>query len=521
VEQRLPPKPYAPLVWVLIGLVVGYAWAEVGSAAGAVGLKLALAVAALCGAVLVKPRQGLYAALAIAVAGCFYYEWAAARAQELSGSVAPHEATMTLEIRQRFALKETGGTAAGVGIIVEAPAEPELVGRKIAYFTRWGITEPCERGSRVELRGILRAVEPPAKTNPFAAKSTAASSTKAQDAGFEEYLWSQHIPYRLERARANAVVAVAPWPLHIVEASRRWVIATLERGHPYGEGLLPAMVTGAKAEMSRDQTRAFVRSGTYHLVAVSGMNLMVVAGLLWGVGRLARLPKVALGLTVVGALYFYAQVTGATPSVMRAFGMVALAVAAGLLRRQANLWPVVVLAAVGSLILEPLALWHGGWRLSFGVVAGLVLGMNAVERSAAGRWPKGWAGDALKAVAVSLVACLSVAPMTAAYWGLAQPYGFVLNTFAVFLAGWVTLLGSASVMLGWLPWVPEALNTVGGWVIWAIEWFIKAYLALPASAIEIPWWPSWAGGVGTLVILGGLYFWAQKSRPSQYEEYKP
>lgn len=501
-DWRPPARPFAPLVWLVTALGIGYAWAEYGAGVGGVASKVALMLAALAGmvaSVRTKSENGqwrrmtkVFLWVALVVAGNFYYSAAAARADIAAGSVAPRESSVVVEIRQRFALKEEKGYAAGVGVIVAAPDyDKEIVGNKIAYACAWKLPQPCERGMQVRMEGIVEGV-------------------RRGREGFEDYLWGQHVPFKMRRGVAVGIVNDAPWPMKIVEASRRWVIKTLERGEPYGAGLLPAMVMGAKAEMTKNQTQDFVRSGTYHLVAVSGMNVMVVAALLWFIARAVGMPLATAGVVVVGVLYFYAQVTGATASVMRAWGMVTLAVAAAVSKRQANLWPIVVLAAAGSLLLEPLSLWHGGWRLSFGVVAGMVLGMGALERWAGKSWPRGFGGEVLKALAVSAVAGLAVAPMTAAYWGIAQPWGFVLNAAAVALAGWVTLLGSVSILLGWLPWVSELLNTAAGWIIWGIEWLIKTYLSLPGSSVEVPWWPDWAGGVATVVLLSLLWVAAWK-----------
>jgi hypothetical protein len=66
---------------------------------------------------------------------------------------------------------------------------------------------------------------------------------------------------------------------HAVEVSRSWVIATLEWRKRYGEGLLPAMGDGSQKR--RDGTKPdqnFVRSGTYHLVALQRDECYVVRG---------------------------------------------------------------------------------------------------------------------------------------------------------------------------------------------------------------------------------------------------
>ena len=186
--------------------------------------------------------------------------------------------------------------------------------------------------------------------------------------------------------------------------------------------------------------------------------------------------------------------------------MVSLGLGAWALRRQMNLWAVVVLAALISLIIEPLSFMHAGWRLSFGVVSGIVLGMGAIERWGRLQNLRGVLGWIVNLCVISIIAGISVAPMTAAYWGLAQPLGFIVNAIAVTLASGVTVLGTLSWLVAWIPGASALINDLAYLLLRGIDLAIEGYLRLPGSAVEVP--QAKALGVeiwGTLLVLGAFY----------------
>jgi len=403
-----------------------------------------------------------------------------------------------LKVIQRFALKEELGFAAGLGVLERSTLGYLQPGERVYFSARWGLEEPLERGSILSIKGVI-------------------APTKLGGEGFDEYLERSHISWRLERAKVLHVAKPAPFDMRIIEALRRGTIATLERnfGEEKSNGLLSAMVIGARAEISKAQKEAFLRSGTMHLLAISGLNVMVVAGLIVWVGRLLGLRGVALAFAVAEGTYLYAQIAGGAPSVMRAWGMVFFGAVGYALRRQVKVWPVLILTAIASLMVEPLSLWHAGWRLSFGVVAGMVLGMGALERLLPTQRLPFWLHGVWQSVAVSIIAGISVFPMTAVYFGLWQPWGWALNAVVVLLAGWITILGFCSMLLFFLPIVPEALNTVSGWLLSAMEWLIDSYLKLPGAVAEVKL-PDYVEWVGSLALLGAFYILARLAKKKEF-----
>lgn len=495
-------RPYAPLVWVVLGIFAGYgaaqAWPECVGSSWGTAAALAISIGGIIlGGRAWKRKPLRHLGIVLAVAGLAALAYHSVDKRQRTDLAAPMEATVDVRIKQRFALRAESGRVSGLGQALRvSPDLGSLSNPNIYYSARWELPETMRREDVVRFRGLL---------SPIANNHDAS--------GFDGYLEKSHVQWKLNYATAMEVVEPSPLWMQGVESMREGAIATLSRSWGPNNGLLPAMVIGAKAEISKQQKENFVRSGTMHLLAISGLNVMVVAAGFILLGKLLRFRGLGLAVAVVIATGLYAQIAGAAPSVMRAWGMVAVGSLGYAMRRQVNVWSVVVLTALISLVVEPLSLWHAGWRLSFGVVAGMVLGMNAFERIARiERLPR-WGANLVRAVMVSIIAGVSVAPMTAVYFGLAQPWGWALNTVSVIIASWVTLLGMASLLLGWLPWVPEALNTVANGLLGLLEQAIGLYLHIPGAVLEVHA-PQWVEVAGTLSILTIFYilarFWPRR-----------
>lgn len=136
--------------------------------------------------------------------------------------------------------------------------------------------------------------------------------------------------------------------------------------------LLAGILLGVESRIPPDVEDAFNRTGTSHVIAISGFNITIVAGLLvglfgrwWGPRRGALAAAVGIGL--------YTVLVGAEASVVRAAlmgGLALLARQAG--RRQDGLNSLALVAAVMAAF-NPLILWDVGFQLSFAATLGLVL----------------------------------------------------------------------------------------------------------------------------------------------------
>lgn len=155
---------------------------------------------------------------------------------------------------------------------------------------------------------------------------------------------------------------IALWRSHI-HAS---IIAKIHQLWPTSQAtLLDAMVLGEESFLRNSTRTEFQRSGTYHLLVVSGMNLSILAIAIFWILRRLRLGPVVAAVTTVAVSFAYAFVVGVGPPVWRAALMLAIYLGARLLYRGRNMLNAIGAAAIGVLIADPEALFGASFQLTF------------------------------------------------------------------------------------------------------------------------------------------------------------
>jgi competence protein ComEC len=146
--------------------------------------------------------------------------------------------------------------------------------------------------------------------------------------------------------------------------------------------LMDAMVLGEESFLRNATRTEYQRSGTYHVLVVSGMNLSILAfAIFWALRQFRVDPAIAAIATVVVS-FAYAFVVGVGPPVWRAALMLATYLGARLLYRERNMMNAIGAAALGVLIVGPNALFGASFQLTFlavFIIAGI--GSPILERT--------------------------------------------------------------------------------------------------------------------------------------------
>jgi len=140
--------------------------------------------------------------------------------------------------------------------------------------------------------------------------------------------------------------------------------------------MLAAMITGDRAWLQRRTRIGFERTGSFHLLVVSGLHLAIFAGIIFWLAQRIRLPRLpAAVLTIAGALA-YAVFTGFGQPVQRSFWMVTLYLTGRLLWRDRSALNAIGFAALCLLAANPPSLFDAGFQmtlLSVLAIAGIAM----------------------------------------------------------------------------------------------------------------------------------------------------
>lgn len=242
--------------------------------------------------------------------------------------------------------------------------------------------------------------------------------------------------------------------------ARHWARGRLAALVPPGteQGFVRAMVLGDRSGLDPATEEAFRASGTYHIVAISGAQVALLAGLLlWPLRRLGVGP-LPTALAVSGALVFYAHLVGGDVPVARAAVMAIVVVLGRGLDLEADLVNLLGLAAGLLLLGRPSSVGDVGFQLSFIATLGiLILTPPLLERAPA---------LPLRlevALAASIAAQAALATLTAWHFHRLAPAALLLNLAAVPLSGAVLLAGLLTLAVSAL--VPP-LGALAGDVAW-------------------------------------------------------
>jgi competence protein ComEC len=151
---------------------------------------------------------------------------------------------------------------------------------------------------------------------------------------------------------------------------------------PAQASLMDAMVLGEESFLRNATRTEYQRSGTYHVLVVSGMNLSILAFAIFWTLRQFRLDPALAAVATVVVSFAYAFVVGVGPPVWRAALMLAIYLGARLLYRERNMMNAIGAAALGVLIVDPHALFGASFQLTFlavFIIAGI--GSPILERS--------------------------------------------------------------------------------------------------------------------------------------------
>jgi competence protein ComEC len=329
---------------------------------------------------------------------------------------------------------------------------------------------------------------------------------------------------------ARAVEAGSPYsPGLVLERLREDVGARVRAGVGGEKGdaaapLAAALLIGDRAGIPEPVLAAMRDSGLAHLIAISGLNFALVAGMLFFVARgllclseyLALhhpVKKWAAAIAFLGA-GFYFLVAGPSPPTERAFLMIGVVLLGVLADREAISMRLVAWAAAAILLLLPESPLGASFQMSFAAVIALVAAYEALRgrfrdlRAELGAWGK--AGLYLGAVVLTTVIGSAATGIYAAYHFNRFPlYGLAANLIAVpVTAHWIMPWGMLAFAL--MPFGLEHWALVPmGWGARVVIWTAETVASWPGAVAALPAMP--LGGL-VAATLGGLWLCLWRGR---------
>tara|TARA_R110001599_G_scaffold11180_2_gene53570 strand:+ start:3368 stop:5473 length:2106 start_codon:yes stop_codon:yes gene_type:complete len=378
-------------------------------------------------------------------------------------------------------------------------------------------------GDRLSMLAILRPPPPPVMPGAFDFQR------HAYFLKIGAYGFSLRAPRRIGHIPAKTFAEAISRRVEALRLSIATRVLARDRGPP--GAVAAALLTGLRGAIDATTLQAMRDAGIAHLLAISGLHIGLVAGLVFGGIRLliAAMPWLGLRLhakkvaaaAAIPAAFSYAMLAGFTVPTERAFLMTGLFLAGILMDRRTLTLRTVAWAAMVVLALAPESLMSPGFQMSFAAVTALISAYAwlAQRRRLHGPPPKGEGTLALlssntvryvgSVVLTTLIASAATGPFAVHHFQHVAVLGIVANTLAVPLAAfWVMPSGLLSVLA--MPFgleeLPLALMFLGlRWILASATWVS----GLPGGTADITAPPAWSM---LPLVFGGLWLTLWQTR---------
>jgi competence protein ComEC len=272
-------------------------------------------------------------------------------------------------------------------------------------------------------------------------------------AAYLEGIGATGFAYGRPRPASLGPVPASLMPARVVAAVRHAIAERLRAALPGPQGeVAAALLVGDRGGIPERIEEAMRVSGLAHVLSISGLHMVLVAGTVFWVVRagLAAVPALALtrpikawaAVVALCAATLYLIISGAEVATQRAYVTMAVALVAVLVDRPAISLRTVAVAALVVLAIEPSAVLGAGFQMSFAAVIALVAAYEwwgGRERDRAAPPPHGNAARFLRGVllaaaglaATSLIAGLATAPIAAYHFHRGAPLGLLANLVAM------------------------------------------------------------------------------------------
>jgi competence protein ComEC len=260
---------------------------------------------------------------------------------------------------------------------------------------------------------------------------------------------------------------------HVRGAIGRWIAPH----DPVSSAIASAVLIGDRTGLPDDTREALQQAGTYHVIAISGGNIAILAA----VATLILAMVGVRGRTAAGAaiavLSGYALVVTAGPSVWRATLMAILYFSARTIDQRTGAWQTLSMAAALMIVARPLDVRDTGFILTFGATLALLEGARAgIRLTGRLRWLSWLAATGAASLAIEV----ALLPVSALLFSRVTGAGLVLNLAAVPLMGVVQIAALVTA-------IADSIPGIAGPAGWVAHIAAKALVDSANLTTLVPW----------------------------------
>jgi competence protein ComEC len=357
----------------------------------------------------------------------------------------------------------------------DGSTDNKIIGKVNLYFRQSEATEFLQFGTNIYFENTLKKALPP--SNP------------------EEFNYARYLSFH--NIHFQGFVDSTQWVLISGEPNaspRGWMNSLREKllltfdiwGFRADEkAVASALILGYKQFIDFELSQSYSSTGAMHVLAVSGLHVGIIyGGIIWFLSHLnpSRFNQYLKAILALMALWFYASITGMSPSVQRAATMFSFVIIGQLLYRNTNIYNTIFASAFLLLAVNPYIITQVGFQLSYLAVLGIIYFQPKIYGLLYVKQPildKVWA-----ITAVSVAAQLGTFPVGLLYFHQFPSYFLISNLVVIPGAFCILILGLITLFCYPVPFIQEYPAIALKYLIRAMNWTIKQIEVWPYSLIE-------------------------------------
>ncbi len=275
-------------------------------------------------------------------------------------------------------------------------------------------------------------------------------------------------------------------PMYYAACARRWTTRVINELVP-GErerAIVNAFVIGVTDGIDDDLRQAYAAGGAMHALAVSGMHVSILYGVLLLILKPLERRQGGpwtIAIICLVMLWMFAFVTGLPPSVLRAVAMFSFVALAKPLGRTTSILNTLAASAFFLLVYDPYLILAAGFQLSYLAVLGIVTLYRPIYNLLEFRWA---VADWLwQITCVSIAAQLATLPVTLYYFHQFPIYFLLANVFVIPASTVILLGGILLLVVSPIPWLASLLGKALALSVWLLNEGLFLIKQLPSNLI--------------------------------------
>ena len=248
------------------------------------------------------------------------------------------------------------------------------------------------------------------------------------------------------------------------------------------QGVAEALLIGYRNDLDKDLVQAYSNTGVVHIIAISGLHLGMIYGLLFYIFSFFKRYKwvhLLKPFIILFVLWAFTLIAGAVPSILRSAVMFSFIVIGEVINRKTNMYNTLAASAFCMLVYDPFVLWDVGFLLSYAAVISIITFMQPVYR-----WlyfqnkilDKIW-----RLSSVTISAQVLTLPIVIFYFHQFPNYFLITNLLVVPLSGLILYGEILLLCVSFIKVLATVIGKILYWLILFMNTFIEHINNMPFS----------------------------------------